>query len=123
MFLGRSIEDEEGVSHTMADVLPFTTHMLPRTLTLGYREVEVVAPFLPPLVARGHEFHRATLVPSADAPALARAFVVRDPRHGAAVPAGFCAGRTLASWVHLHFASAPAMASALVGAARDGTRA
>src|SRR6185369_14873868 len=98
-------------------------HMLPRTLTLGYREVEVAAPFLPPLVARGHEFHRATLMPSADAPALGRAYVVRDPRTGATSPAGYCTGRTLASWVHLHFASAPAFAPALVDAARAGKRA
>ncbi len=122
MYLGAAIEDEAGTTHAMAGVLPLRTSMRPRTLTIGYREVEIGVPFLPRLVVRGHEFHGATSVPSPDAAAMPHAYVVRDPRTAMTARAGYCVGRTLASWVHLHFASAPALAPALVEAARRRSR-
>lgn len=50
--------------------------------------------------------------------ALGRCYSVRDPWTGAVTREGFTCGRTLASYVHLHFASAPELAPALVAAAR-----
>lgn len=118
MLLGTALEDEDGRTHAMAGVLPLRTRMASRALTLGYREVAITAPFLPRLSARGHEFHRSTLDPP-PATSLTPAYRVRDPRTGATAAEGFCVGRTLASYVHLHFASAPALPAALVRAACD----
>jgi cobyrinic acid a,c-diamide synthase len=118
MLLGEAIEDEAGRVHGMAGVLPLRTRMLPRRLTLGYREVTIACEFLPPLIARGHEFHRSTVDEEAVPASLARAYVVHDPTTGAQAREGFTSRRTLASYVHLHFASAPGLAEALVASAR-----
>ena len=116
MLLGRTLADAAGTAHAMAGVFSYRT-VLGAGLTIGYREVETVAGFLPRLAARGHEFHQGALAgePGGDGPYLAR-----DPVSGATRREGFTRGRTLASWVHLHFASAPALAPALVAAARAG---
>ncbi|MBI3767305.1 MAG: cobyrinate a,c-diamide synthase [Deltaproteobacteria bacterium] len=118
MLLGDTLEDETGRTHAMAGVLPLRTRMLPQRLTLGYREVTIACDFLPPLVARGHEFHGSTLDDSSVPVSLARAYVVGDPATGVSAREGFTSRRTLASYVHLHFASAPALAGGLVAAAR-----
>ncbi len=118
MLLGDALEDEHGDVHAMAGVLPLRTRMLPQRLAIGYREVTIACDFLPAIVARGHEFHRS-MVDDASVPAsLARAYVVRDPTTGAQAREGFVLRRTLASYVHLHFGSAPALAEGLVAAAR-----
>jgi cobyrinic acid a,c-diamide synthase len=119
MLLGSATEDEAGTRHRMAGVLPFVSTMARPGLTLGYREVTIdAAGFVPTIGARGHEFHRATLDPASVPGSLVRAYAVRDPVSGASTREGFRIGRTLASWVHLHFASAPRFAEALVDAAR-----
>lgn len=119
MLLGSATDDEAGATHRMAGVLPLRTTMARTALTLGYREVTIDGGgFLPELRARGHEFHRATLDAASVPESLARAYTVRDPVSGASAREGFRVGRTLASWVHVHFASAPAFAAALVAAAR-----
>ena len=92
--------------------------MLPQRLAIGYREVRVACDFLPPVVARGHEFHRSMLDDASVPASLARAYVVTDPTTGAQTYEGFVLRRTLASYVHLHFGSAPALADGLVAAAR-----
>lgn len=118
MLLGEALEDERGNVHAMAGVLPLRTRMLPQRLAIGYREVTVACDFLPAVVARGHEFHRSTLDEASVPASLARAYVVSDPTTGAQAREGFVVGRTLASYVHLHFGSAPALAGGLVAAAR-----
>jgi cobyrinic acid a,c-diamide synthase len=119
MLLGTTLADAAGARFAMAGVLPFATRMLAHGMTLGYREVAIAAsPVLPALRARGHEFHHSTLDAASVPPALARCYEVRDPGTGAVAREGFTRGRTLASYVHLHFASAPALAPALVAAAR-----
>jgi cobyrinic acid a,c-diamide synthase len=119
MLLGATLADAGGVCFTMAGVFPFTTRMLARGMTLGYREVAIAAsPVLPELRARGHEFHHSTLDGASVPSSLARCYEVRDPWTGTVAREGFTRGRTLASYVHLHFASAPELAPALVAAAR-----
>jgi cobyrinic acid a,c-diamide synthase len=121
MLLAESIEDGEGVRHPMVGVLPARVRMGP-VLTIGYRDVVVAqeCPLAPPGArARGQEFHASTLDP---VPAtVRRAYQVRCP---AVVGAdreppraeGYLIGRTLASYVHLQFASNPGLAPALVEA-------
>ncbi len=117
MLLGDALEDEHATVHPMAGVLPLRTRMLPQRLAIGYREVRVACDFLPPVVARGHEFHRSMLDDASVPASLARAYVVTDPTTGAQTREGFVLRRTLASYVHLHFGSAPALAAGLIAAA------
>ena len=124
MLLAAALVDADGVTHRMAGVFPFVTRMLPRALTLGYREVTIDgASWLPRLVARGHEFHHSTLDDATAPASVARLYAVRDPRSGVEVREGFTTGRVLASYVHLHFGSAPAFAPALVAAASSAAHA
>ncbi|WP_405093709.1 cobyrinate a,c-diamide synthase [Micromonospora sp. NBC_01392] len=106
LYLGRSLDGAP-----MCGRLDLTARMTGR-LTLGYREA-VAAADSPVSRAgdavRGHEFHRTTT----------------DPGHGAQ-PAwrwngtahGFVAGRVHASYLHTHWAGAPAAARRLVEACR-----
>jgi cobyrinic acid a,c-diamide synthase len=122
MLLAESIQDVEGVGHAMVGLLPARVRMLPRSLTIGYREVVLSTdcPLGPAGVrARGQEFHASTLDP---VPAgVPRAYQVRrrnivgngdEPPHGE----GYLIDRALASYVHLQFASSPGLASAFVDA-------
>jgi cobyrinic acid a,c-diamide synthase len=90
--------------------------MTPPRLTLGYAEVEIVGDT--PLgragtVARGHAFHCSTLDP---VPAhVRRAYRVRSGERTS--DEGYLVGSALMSYVHLHFASNPALAGVFVRAA------
>ncbi|MFV2018635.1 cobyrinate a,c-diamide synthase [Micromonospora sp. LOL_023] len=96
----------------MCGVLPADAGMAPR-LTLGYRDaVALTDSAVMPAGARltGHEFHRTEVTPRAGAaPAWGW--------HGAA-PEGFVANGVHASYLHLHWAARPEMATGLVSAAR-----
>ena len=116
MYLAESLEDHDGRVHPMVGVLPAAVRMRAHGLTLGYAEVTLVA--VGPLgaagtAARGQEFHASTLGPVPDA--VPRVYQVRAPGRSERAE-GFLIGRTLMSYVHLHFASNPALATAFVAA-------
>jgi cobyrinic acid a,c-diamide synthase len=93
--------------------------MLPRLKSLGYREVRLTRDtLLGPVgtVLRGHEFHYSEVEPHPGPVDTVYATTARDGSAPAAP--GFLARRTLASYVHLHFGSAPAAAAAFVDACR-----
>jgi cobyrinic acid a,c-diamide synthase len=116
MFLAESLEDVEGRVHPMAGLLPAAVRMREHGLTLGYAEVTLAAPTLlgpAGTVVRGQEFHASTLGPVP--PAITRAYRVRAPGGGERAE-GYAVGRALLSYVHLHFASNPAVAAAFVEA-------
>ena len=120
MFLGESLEDLEGRQHPMAGFLPLKTRMLPRLKSLGYREIEFLADTpLGPAGARakGHEFHYSELSHIGSAPCFSQGAYRASGRKGP-LPgsAGFSLGNTLASYVHLHLGSNPALAPAFVNA-------
>jgi len=101
----------------MVGILPAAVRMRPRRLTLGYSEVELLADTplgAPGTIARGHEFHASTLdeVPAA----VPRVYRVRQRREAGVRLEGYLVGRTLMSYVHLHFGSAPGLADAFVAA-------
>jgi cobyrinic acid a,c-diamide synthase len=106
LYLGRELD---GVP--MCGVLDVATAMSPR-LTLGYRAA--VAPADSVLAAtgtrvRGHEFHRTRALPTAGpTPAW---------QWSADGPEGFVAGPVHASYLHLHWAGSPGMASRIAAAA------
>jgi cobyrinic acid a,c-diamide synthase len=118
MYLAEGIEDLEGERHAMVGLLPTTVRMHPRRLTLGYTEVRFRADtILGPAgrVARGHEFHFSTSDP---VPAsVERAWRLEQPGGGVR-DEGYVAGRLLATYAHLHFASNPGLAPAFVEACR-----
>jgi cobyrinic acid a,c-diamide synthase len=116
MYLAEALEDMDGAAHEMVGVLPATVRMRPRRLSLGYASVTTsAATALGPAgtTARGHEFHSSTLdaVPAS----IARVYRVTDTRGGERIE-GYRIGGALLSYVHLHFASNPAIAGAFVEA-------
>ncbi|HUX67600.1 MAG TPA: cobyrinate a,c-diamide synthase [Terriglobales bacterium] len=104
MYLARSLDGAP-----MAGVLPTAVAMQPRLQAIGYREVCPVGLGAPPaLRARGHEFHYSRLVGAA-----AAAPAHRDP---SGQPEGFHLHNVVASYIHLHFASCPALPGLLAEA-------
>ncbi len=135
MTLGRFIDTIEGEKYNMAGILPFGTRMLPRRKALGYTEVVLRRQCLlggPGRVIRGHEFHYSEIVgqePEAGSgkreaacdevhysenSKLEFAYDLRRRKHEAPRPEGYQAGSVLASYIHLHWGSAPEAAGQFV---------
>jgi cobyrinic acid a,c-diamide synthase len=112
MYLGRSIADKEGVRYGLCGVFPWTTRMLKKRKALGYREVSISpCPVLPAGgVVRGHEYHYSEI---SGGPDVKTVFSFMD-RYGKRVREGYLYRNTLASYVHVHFASNPAFAEGFV---------
>ena len=118
MYLTRAIRDFDGRSHGMVGVFPAETVMKRPGLTLGYRGVTLTRPCLlgkVGVLARGHEFHYSTLEPKGDLEYACSLTDAKGERRGSD---GLVAGNSLALYTHLHFASQPLLAPALVAAAR-----
>lgn len=116
MFLAESLVDADGVEHPMVGVLPSRVSMRPPRMSLGYAEVTLTAPGPlggPGTTARGQEFHFSTLEPVPEG--IARVYALVSP-DGRTRQEGYLIRRALLSYVHLHFASNPALACAFVDA-------
>jgi cobyrinic acid a,c-diamide synthase len=117
MYLGRELQDLEGRRFPMVGCFPFHARMLPRLKALGYREVRLTRPTIlgdGGAVMRGHEFHYSEMLP---VPPAAEAVYHVAGRDGTQVTTeGHLLRRTLGSYIHLHFGSAPQTAAALVAA-------
>jgi cobyrinic acid a,c-diamide synthase len=110
MALGQTLTTFEDETLSMFGVLPVASRMQRETLTIGYREVEAVrsSPLMPSGTrVRGHEFHWSIAEPP---PARLAAYRLADNDR----LEGFCTGSTLASYIHLNFAGAPALARRFV---------
>lgn len=122
MALSRFIETTDGVRHSMAGLLPFGTRMLRRRKALGYTEIRIVAPCHlgeEGLRIRGHEFHYSEIaeaegdaVPGAGSVERVYRLEARKLRESRAE--GYRVGSVLASYVHLHWGSAPEAAVSFV---------
>lgn len=116
MYLCEWLVDAEGARHAMAGVVPGASVMGGRP-TLGYREV--VALRDSPIAregetVRGHEFHYSVREPG---PAGAAAYRRPDGEtEGVVAGPG---GNVLASYVHVHFGTAPRAAARLVERAAE----
>lgn len=118
MYLTEAIRDFEGLSHEMVGLFPAEAVMKKPGLTLGYRTVAVSQVGIlgnVGVIARGHEFHYSVLVPRG---ALDYACSLTDAQGLSKGQDGLVLGNVLALYTHLHFASQPAIATALVTAAR-----
>jgi cobyrinic acid a,c-diamide synthase len=117
MSLVERLIDLQGQSHALAGIIPGTARMQQR-LTMGYRHVTAQRD-TPLLCAgeqtRGHEFHYSDW-DHAGVAADDYAYQI-TPREGEERRLeGFARGNLLASYVHLHFAAHPAMATRFVEA-------
>jgi cobyrinic acid a,c-diamide synthase len=112
MYSCRELVDGEGRSFPMLNLLPARTVMQKRLAALGY--VTWRAAGATPLgpagtELRGHVYHYSRLEPLGPLRPLAELY-----RDGEARPDGFASGGLLAGYGHLHFASRPQAAAALL---------
>src|SRR4029077_15073884 len=87
-------------------------------VTLGYRTVELSQGCIlgaSGVIARGHEFHYSTVVSQGR---VDYACALHDARVESKGSDGLVVGNTLALYTHLHFASQPQIAKALVSSVR-----
>ena len=109
IYLGQSIE-LDGSRHELCGALPLRTRM-PGPLSIGYAEIMTTGGlFGAGRIARGHVFHGTEIIgePPGD-----RFYVARSA-HGERRTEGFAWRNILASYIHLHFGSAPELATAFV---------
>lgn len=130
MFLGRFIETHDGSRYPMVGVLPFGTRMLKRRKALGYTEVELLRPCIlgqAGVRIRGHEFHYSEIVEDDEtaegvdeAPLEPeRVYHLRRRKFEETRREGYRAGSVLASYIHLHWGSAPEAAQTFVQSCRE----
>jgi cobyrinic acid a,c-diamide synthase len=100
MVLGRAIEDADGVTHPMADLLGHVTSYAKRRTNLGYRQARLLGPTpLGPAGARvrGHEFHYSRVIETGDDAALAE---LSDAEGRPLGPSGARRGNVSGSFFH-----------------------
>ncbi|HXN85577.1 MAG TPA: cobyrinate a,c-diamide synthase [Candidatus Binataceae bacterium] len=117
MYLCGAIRTLDGATWKMAGLIPGVAVMSPRLQALGYAEVETRAPsILGPSGTkfRGHQFRYSTIDANGTG-TLPHLYRVR-PKWGAEFEEGCCLDNLVASYVHAHWASNPAVAEAFVNA-------
>jgi cobyrinic acid a,c-diamide synthase len=117
MTLGRHIYTAEGKSYPMAGILPFATRMLSRRKALGYTEIVLRRQCLlgePGSAIRGHEFHYSEIVEHEQNTEVELVYDLHMRKHAAARLEGYQLGSVLASYIHLHWGSAPEAARRFV---------
>jgi cobyrinic acid a,c-diamide synthase len=105
MYLAERLVDRTGRGHALAGVVPATVTMTDARLHLGYRTARALRDtLLVPAGAevRGHEFHYSDV---RYAPAAPHAYRLAET----ACHEGYAHGNVLASYLHLHLASAPVL--------------
>lgn len=114
MYLGESLRDFAGHRHPMVGLVPIASAMQRQRVTVGYRTATALrrTPLLEPgMRVVGHEFHYSQPeTPVSEAQAAYRLAERPDE------PEGFIAGQVLASYIHVHFGTDPAMARRFVAA-------
>jgi cobyrinic acid a,c-diamide synthase len=119
MYLCNRLVDHAGRGFRMAGCFPFATRMLPKLRALGYREIRLTRDTVigrQGLSLRGHEFHYSELVP--ETVSCGTAYRISG-RGGEQRPdEGYWVGRTLGSYIHLHFGSEPRAAQHFIDSCR-----
>jgi len=116
MYLARTLWDAEGRTFPMAGVFKQGVRMEPRLRALGYRDVEIKdgCPFLRKGARiRGHEFRYSELRGRAGK-AVDVFRTVRPGTGEETATGGYVYKNTLATYIHIHFASNPDFARGFV---------
>jgi cobyrinic acid a,c-diamide synthase len=119
MYLTDAIRTLDGTRWPMAGIIPGVAVMSERLQAIGYVEVETRADsILGPAQTRfrGHQFRHSTLEGADSANRIDRIYNVAPRWGGASFAEGYRIGNVLASYVHAHWASNPAVAQALIDA-------
>ncbi|MBF0507056.1 MAG: cobyrinate a,c-diamide synthase [Nitrospirae bacterium] len=119
MYLSQGIHDFDENFFKMAGVFPFETRMRKGRSYLGYREIMLASDCILGKEGervRGHEFHYSEIVDAPGSRSLEpeRIYSVRDRSGEKLQDEGYGVKRTLASYVHLHFAGNRAIADNLI---------
>lgn len=125
MTLGSFIDSVDGKRFPMAGILPFGTRMLTRRKALGYTEVVLRRGCLlgePGTIIRGHEFHYSEITEFPETSELEYAYELHKRKHEASRMEGFGICSVLASYVHLHWGSAPGAAQSFVKSCAEWNR-
>ncbi|ADO48019.1 cobyrinate a,c-diamide synthase [[Enterobacter] lignolyticus] len=120
MYLGSTLEDANGVTHRMANIIPGHSKMGKRLTRFGYCEAQAQQPTLladTGELLRGHEFHYSDFSP--ETPAVLACRKVRDGLTLQAWSGGWQVGNAFASYLHVHFAQRPQMLNRWLAAARE----
>ncbi len=99
MYLGKEIENPEGITYKMCGLFPFKTRVLKKLKSLGYVEIEPVEDFLflkKGKPVRGHEFHYSEI--SKISPDIKNIYISNPVDKSR----GYRIRNTLASYAHLH---------------------
>jgi len=118
MYLAQEIITRTGPV-PMAAVLPLSVEMTEKLVKFGYTEVSFVSDCVLGVAgsrARGHSFHFSKIGDTGNLECVYRA---RNSRTKQEELEGFRVKNVLASYIHLHFLSNPAMAHAFVRYAED----
>ncbi len=117
LYLGEKL-DVGDESYAMAGVLPLSMQMTHSLVQFGYATIEFAEDCLlgrKGTVVRGHSFHYSKIASRGE---LAMSYHVRYSMSGKEEMEGFRLGNVLASYIHLHFRTNPAVAESLVAAIR-----
>lgn len=118
IYLSQQLTAADGTAHGMAGVLPLAMEMTSKLVRFGYVTVELTQDCLlgaRGTVLRGHSFHYSRIV---NTPTIPTSYRVQYSLSGQQEEEGYSLGNVLASYVHLHFRTAPAVAQHLVEQAR-----
>jgi cobyrinic acid a,c-diamide synthase len=119
MYLTDAIRTLDGARWPMAAIIPGVAVMSKRLQAIGYVEVESRADSILGRAQtrfRGHQFRHSTLEGADGGDQIDRIYNVKPRWGGAAFAEGYRVGNVVASYVHAHWASNPAVAEALVDA-------
>lgn len=117
MYLCSDLCTLDGVVYPMCGVVPARTEMCERLQALGYVEAQTLRDSIlgaAEISFRGHQFRYSRIEMLSNE--IEPAFTIRRRRDGTTLEEGFQIRNTIASYVHAHWASNPAVAPALVEA-------
>ena len=110
IYLSQQLITGEGIPHAMAAILPFSMEMTGKLAKFGYVTVDLTRDCLlgaRGTVLRGHSFHYSRITAAPDLPTSYRVTYSLSVQQE---DEGFSLDNILASYIHLHFGSAPDIA-------------
>ena len=120
MYISRELAMPDGRRWPMAGLLPTAIQMTDRLVHFGYADLHFLDDGLAEKDTwlRGHSFHYSRVI---DDGGTDKKAVAHYSLSGDAHPEGFTAGRIFGSYIHIHFAGSPLVASRFVSLARSRT--